>query len=810
MITALGQDLRYAVRLFTKKPGFTAVAVVALALGIGANTAIFSLVDGLIYRPVNYPNVDRLAAVYATPPNQPDRARYLSSGDFVDWRREMTSFETLSASSSRNFTMTDVGDPVQIEGAVASPGLFEALGSAPLLGRTFRPEEERPGTGQVAIIHHAFWQNHLAADPGIVGRTISLDGQPFTVVGVMGPGFDFPLGADLWVPFEIDAAAESDRTTPQIAAVGLLKPGVSVEQAAAEMRAVAARLADAHPETNSGRSAYVVPLAEDVITSYTRGFMAVLAAAVGLVLLIACANVSNLQLARATSRRREIAVRFALGASRWRVARQLLLESVLLALAGCAAGTLLAQLLVDLVKDSIPAAVTRYVPGLMDLTLDLKVLAISVALSAVAGIVAGLVPALQSSSTQLGEAMKDASKGVAAGRGTHRTRSALVVSEIALTLTLLVVAGLLTKYFVTLVTHSNGYDPSDVLTLRVTLPEQQYGEPKRVAAFYDDVLGRFATIPGVESVAAAKNLPGDGASGLIALTVDGRPTDSPSDAPMASPQVVSPAYFETLRIPVVDGRDFAEQDRADTLPVAIVSESLRRRIWPDESPIGKRLKLANVGGEATWLTVVGVAGDVKYEWVDRAATPMLYVPLAQTPRQSMFLTLRVANPLGVAAAARAHVLAVDPVRPVFAVRTLEGVYADSIAGIRIVVVLLMIFGAMALVLATVGVYGVMAYTVAQRRHEVGIRLALGAQPRDVLRIVVGQALKMAVVGLALGVPLAALLGMGLSSVLDGAIPFDPISVGAFMLMLCAIVALASFLPARRAARTDPAEVLRGE
>jgi putative ABC transport system permease protein len=807
---ALRQDLRYAVRLLAKSPGFTAAAVVALALGIGANSAIYSLTHLLLVRPVDYPNVTRLVVVYSTPPDRPDTRRWMSAADFDDIRRQTTSFEILAASDERDFNMTGSDEPVRLQGAVASPGMFEAVGAKPMLGRTFAAEEEQPGRDGVAVLHYDFWRNRFASDPGVVGRTIMLDGRPRTIVGVMGPGFDFPVGSQLWVPYAVAPAQATDRTTPDVSAVGLLKPGVSADQAAAEVQAVASRLAAAYPDTNAGRSAYVRDFRDDVIDPYTKGLLLVLLAAVGLVLLIGCANVANLQLARATGRRREIAVRYALGASRWRVVRQILVESLLVAALGGVVGLVLAEALLDLIRTSIPASIYQYVPGIETLTLDMRLVAVAVAFSAAAGVLAGLVPALQASTADLGEAMKDGSKGAGSGRSSHRTRSALVVSEIALTLTLLVVSGLLVKYFVRIATTSNGYDPRGVLTMSLTLPDQKYADPQQIAAFHEEALRRIAAVPGVESAAAVRYLPARSDGPGVPITIDGRPAPSAAEAPDASLQIVSPGYFAALRIPLLEGRDFTGGDREGAPPVAIISDRTRLRFFPDEDPIGKRVKLRYSDGESPWLTIVGVVGSVKQEWIDPVALAQVYVPLAERPRSAVWLVIRASDPGGIASAVRAEIHGVDPDLPVADVQTLEGVFLDRIAGIRLVTVLMTIFGAMALVLATVGVYAVMAIVVAQRRHEVGIRMALGARPADVLRIVVGQALRMAAIGLLVGLPLGALLGVGLSNVLNGAIPFDPLSVGGFAVMLCAVVAMASFVPARRASRTDPAEVLRSE
>jgi putative ABC transport system permease protein len=805
---ALRQDIRFALRRLGKSPGYTVAAVLALALGNGASSGIYSLVDGFLVRPVSYPNLDRLVVVYATRPNEPDRNAGVTAADFADWRREATSFETFAAWDTRNFNMTGTGEPVRIQGAVASPGLFEALGSAPIAGRTFTPDEDQPGRDGVVMLHYTLWRDRFASDPSVVGRTITLDGRPRTVVGVMGPDFDVPLASDLWVPFAPAGDETVDRKTPQVATLGLLKPGVTAEQAQLEVRAIAERLATAYPNTNAGRSARLISFTEEIVDPYARSLLVVLAAAVGFVLLVGCANVANLQLARASARGREVAVRLALGASRTAIVRELLVESLVVAIAGGAAGLLLAQALIDYVVAGIPANVVRFVPGLLKIGLDWRVLGIALALSTLAGVIAGLLPALHASRADLGEAMKDASKGTASSSGSRRARAALVIAEVALTLAMLVGSGLLVKHFVGLVTTYNGYDRSSTLTMRIALPDDPYGEPKRSAAFYEDVLERIETLPGVESAAAVRVLPSDDTCPRVPFAIEDQPASSPTETPQINQQVVTHDYFATLRIPVLEGRAFTREDRADTLPVALVSDSARRSFWPNEDPVGKRVKVRDDG---PWLTVVGVVGDVKQHWIEKVARPTVYIPFEQNARQSMCLAVRTSgDPVSFASSVRGAVLAVDPNQPVFEVNTLEGVHGDSVAGLRLATVLMALFGLMALALATVGVYGVMAVTVAQRRHEVGIRMALGAEGRDVLRMIVGHALRMAAIGVVLGLPIAFALGTGLSAALDGAIPFDPVALGAFVALLLAIVAVASLIPARRAAKTDPMVVLRYE
>jgi len=809
----LWQDLRYGVRTLVRKPGVTAVAVVALALGIGANTAMFSIVGTLLLRPLPFKNLDRLVMVWGTLPQSGNRFD-ASPADFLDWRNEQQVFERLAAYQWWDCNLTGAGEPERVPGCLITQNFFPALGVGAWRGRTFLPEEEQPGRDNVVLLSQEFWQRRFAADPNVVGQTIALNGRNYTVVGVMSAEFEWPTGVEVWAPLALTNEAKRDREQHYLQIMGRIRPGLTQAHAQAEMEIITRRLAESYPRTNASRGVKLVRLPGYAADDFARPFLLILMGAVVFVLLIACANVANLQLARATSRQKEIAIRAALGATRWRVMRQLLTESLLLALMGAALGLLLAMWGVDLGKSYIPPDIVRFVAGLKQAGIDGRSLGYTLLIALLTGIVSGLAPALQTSKPDLNETLKAGGRDAGAGR--HPLRSVLVVAEVALALVLLVGTGLMVKGFARqLSNQKQGFDPTHLLTLNVALPESKYRTTRERVDFYERALERIKAQSGVEAAAAISHLPASNGWDHEFFSIEGRAALSPAEMPLGDFEVVSPDYFRTLRIPLVKGREFTAQDGESATPVAIISESLARRFWPERDPLGQRLRLEQLNADQAWLTIVGVIGDVKQFIFDREPRLMIYQPYAQAPSGAMNYGVSLAvrasgDPLSLAKAVREQIRSVDRDQPLTQVKTMEHLIREHLAPISLSASYMAVFAAIALVLSAVGVYSVMAYSVTQRTHEIGIRMALGAQASDVLRMIVGQSFKLAFMGLAIGLPISFTLTKVMSSLLVGVIALDLSTFAGFSLLLVAVALLSGYLPARKAAQVDPMIALRYE
>jgi len=806
-MTQFLQDLRYGVRLMGKSPGYTGVAVLALALGIGANTSAFTGISALLLHPLPFRNLDRIVMIWETSAKLRQQRSAVSPANFIDWRDQSTVFDQIAAHRPWNVNLTGVGQPERLQGALVSASFFPLLGVSPSLGRVFSLEEEQTGHHQVVVVSHGFWQRSLGANPNIVGARLTLDGRVFTVVGVMWPDFDFPLGTDLWSPLALSTEERSERGAHLISVVARLRPGVSLSQARAEMAAVAGRLERQYPSTNAGRGVLVAPLLEAVVSSLTNRFTLIILAAAGFVLLLACANVANLQLARVTGRHKEIAIRAALGASRWRLVRQLIAESVLLSLLGAVLAVLLAVWGVDLMRAAIPQEIYRVRPGLKYLEVDGGVLGFTLIIALLAGVMLGLVPALQASGRKafsaLNDALKEGGRTSSAGSAGGRARGLLVISEVALALVLLVGAGLMVKAFRHMSTVDAGFNPRNLLTMRLALPEAKYRQANQAAAFYDQVLQQLAALPQVRATATAGNL--GIAEGFL---IEGRPEPEPGE-PRPAVQPVSADYFRAMGIPVLKGRPISEHDTAEAPLAAVLSESVIRHYWPRvRDPIGARVRVG--GPQSPWFSVVGVVGDVK-DWFSGQPQPAIYLSHLQRPQHSMKLLIRTSgDPLRVVSGARAQVRSLDADQPVYDVESMEQYLAGQTSGVRISATMIAVFAAMALVLAAAGIYAVISYSAAQRTHEIGVRMALGATRGDVLKLVVGHALKLALAGLALGLPAAYALTHAMSSALFGVIALDAATFAAFTLLLAATALLAGYFPARRATRVAPIVALRYE
>ena len=796
------QDLRYATRRLLKSPGFASVAVGALALGIGANTAIFSVVNSVLLRPLPYPAPEQLVQLWESRPQQNMPRVEIAPHEFLAWADQCRSFQRLAATDVAEYNLTGRGEPERVTGALVTAGYFPLLGVAPAQGRAFLEEEDRPGASNVVVLGHELWQNRFNSDPSVVGQTVSLDGVACAVVGVLPRGFRLPGGAALARPI---AFSSEDRAQPGshfLNVFGRLKDGVTLAQAEAEMAAVAARVEQSLGGTNVGHRVAVVSLHEQVAGG-ARTSLLVLLGAVALVLLIACANVANLLLARAAARRREVAVRAALGASRWRIVRQLLAESLLLSGLGGAVGLLLAVWGVDLLVGLDPTGVQR--AG--EVKLDWRVLAFTFGLSLLTGLLFGLAPALQASKTDFVESLKEGGRS-GQGLARSRLRGALVVAEVALTLVLLVGAGLLLKSFGRLLAVDPGIDPHNVLTMDVALPPAKYAEPQRITAFYERLLQEAAALPGVRAAGAVSVLPlaGDDSSNFV--RIEGRAPLPPGQALRAGRRNVSADYFRAIGIPLKRGRAFTPADTAEAQRVLVINEAMARSFFAGEDPVGKRVR---TGDKSPWVEVVGVVGDVRHRGLDVDTRPEMFFPQLQTPSRQMTLVVRAAgDPEALAAPLRERVRAIDPDQPVGNVKTMEAWLSESVASRRFSAAVLGVFAAVAAGLAALGLYGVVSYSVAQRTHEIGLRVALGARPRDVLRLVIGQGMSLTLIGVAVGVAAALALTRVMSGLLFGVGATD---AGVFVtvpLLLAAVAMLACYVPARRATKVDPMVALRYE
>jgi putative ABC transport system permease protein len=797
-------DLRYAFRQLIKSPGFTAVTILTLALGIGACTAIFSVVNAVLLRPLDYPEPARLVVIRET--QLPDFPEFsVSPPNYLDWEKQTKSYENLAAYSGSRINLTGDGEPQQLIGVKATAHYFDVYGIKPVLGRTFLPEEDAPGKNHVVVLSYPFWQRVFGGTADVVGRPIQLNGEPYTVIGVAPLGFGIASKVDAWMPMAFDPkeTANDNRGAHYLNVAGRLRPGVTVAQAEAELKVLAAQLATQYPDSNKGWGIFLMPL-QDYSVRDVRAVLYTLLGAVGCVLLIACANIANLLLARATARHREISIRAALGASRARLVRQLLTESVLLALCGGLAGMLLARWGLDALLALAPANL----PRVADIHLDAGVLAFSLALSVLTGLVFGIAPAWLAARADVNEALKQGSRGSTEGGARGRLRSALVVLEVTFALMLLGGAGLLARSFMQLTHVDSGFTPENATVLRLSLPQKKYALPEQQTAFADTLLERVKTLPGVQAVGLTHSMPLVG-DYVLGFNIEGRPAIAPSDLPNTNYYAVTPDYFRAMGIRLMRGRVFTAQDNAKTPRVAIINETLARQHFPNEDPIGKRINITN--GPDTWREIIGIVGDIKQYGPDKATSNQSYEPFAQVPFSSLNLVIRTSGPpAALLSAIRPTVYAVDKDQPIGTIRPLEEIMADSIARQRFAMTLLTVFSAVALVIAAVGIYGVMAYSVVQRTGEFGIRMALGAQQRDVLRLVLVQGGKLIGLGLLIGLAATLAASRAMGSMLFNTSAQDPLTLGTITLLLGAVALVACLLPANRATKVNPIEALRAE
>jgi putative ABC transport system permease protein len=796
-------DFRYALRQLIKAPSFTAVAILTLALGIGACTAIFSVVNTVLLQPLDYPDSGRIVMIRETLlPQFPEFS--VSPPNFLDWQKQTKSYEYLAAYSNAGINLTGEGEPQRLVGIKGTANYFDVFGVKPVLGRMFLPEEDAVGKNHVVVLSYAFWQRVFGGARDVVGRSIQLNGEPYTVVGVAPTG-GLTSKVDLWTPmaFKPDEMVNEARGAHYINVFGRLKPGVTAAQAKAELDVLATQLAQQYPDSNKGWGILMMPM-QDYMVRDVKPVLWTLLGAVGCVLLIACANIANLLLARATARHREISIRAALGAGRGRLIRQLLTESVLLAICGGVAGILLARLGLD----ALLALAPPNLPRITEVRLDRGILIFSLALSILTGLIFGIAPALLAARADVNEALKQGTRGSTEGGARGRLRSALVVIEVVFALMLLGGAGLLARSFMQLANVDPGFNPENATVLRLSLPQKKYALPEQQTAFANTLLERVKGLPGVQAAAITHSVPLVGDS-ILGFNIEGRPALAPSDLPNTSYYSVTPEYFRAMGIRLVRGRIFTPQDDAKAPRVAIINETMARQHFPNEDPIGKRINIT--WGPDTWREIVGIVGDIKQYGVDKATSAQSYEPFAQVPFSSLNVVVRTSgSPAALLGALRPTVYAVDKDQPIGSIRPLEEIMAESIARQRFAMTLLSVFSAVALVIAAVGIYGVMAYNVVQRTGEFGIRMALGAQQSDVMRLVLTQGGKLIGLGLLIGLAATLAASRAMGSMLFNTSAYDPLTLGTITILLAAVALVACFFPANRATKVNPIEALRSE
>jgi len=823
------RDLEYGWRLLRKSPGFACVAVLTLALGIGANAAIFSIVNAVVLRALPFPDSQQLVDVWTTDLNRKLTRGSTPPADFLDWRAQCHAFEHLVAYQTWFFNLTGAGEPVQLWGVHVSWDFLDMLEVKLALGRTFRPDEEQPGHDQEVIISYGLWEDRFGGDPRIVGRSVTIDYKPYTVVGVLPNGFDIfgttgtARQLDLWMPLSFQPS-EIRRDNPSLIVLGRMKPGVSVAQANADLQPISSRLSMEYPVTNQGTGVLVVSMHQD-IDEHGGNSMFILLATVGLVLLIACANVANLLLSRASVRQREMSIRSALGARRWRVIRQLLTESVLLAFLGGAAGLLLAHFALQ----ALPALLSRIgavnqLPRRSLIGINLPVLIFTLAATLATGIIFGLAPAFQSSKLDLNESLKEGGRGSAGAMRSRFMRNILAVSEVGLSLVLLIGAVMLIRSFRDLLSVDPGFNLKNVLSMQVWVPESRYPSQGQTRTFFQQLMPRVRALPGVRSASAINFLPLTAWTDFVNFDISGRPSPPPRQEYVAQYRIIDPDYFRTLEIPLARGRFFAETDNSQSAGVAIINEALAKQYWPNEDPLESRVRLHlqestsspwRPAASDSWLNIVGVVDDINDAGLARyggdGKPGLIYLPYLQDPSRIMRLVLRtIGPPTTLTGAARSAVQSVDKDQPVTDVHSMEELFSESVSSQALNTTLVSFFAALALILAAIGIYGVISYGVEQQTHEIGIRMALGAQPRDVVRLVIRQGMKLALIGIVFGIAGGYAVTRLLANFTFGIKSLDPIATAIAIAILLVVALLACYIPARRATRIDPMDALRYE
>jgi predicted permease len=802
------QDLRYAIRQLRKSPGFTIAAVLTLTIGIGANTAVFSSMDAVVLHPLAVPQLDRVVTVA----EQQDRSGFgqATLANYEDWSRQSRSFESLAVRDTADMSLTGAGDAAHVRAAQTSANFFTVLRTQALMGRVFQESECQPGRDAVAVLNYGFWQRRFGSDPAVMGRKIQLDQREFTIVGVMPKTMQYPSDADLYLPLAPTPQQLGNRSAHQYLVTGRLREGVTVRQAQAEMRILAERLAQAYPATNLGWSVKVEPLLDGINGDLTPLYYKMIMGATLFVLLVVCANVANLQFARGIARRPEMAMRIALGASRWRILRQLMTENILLGVVGAAGGLGFGALYLQIILTTMPARVARYMPGWSNTSLNGRVMAFSLLLAVGAGVISGFLPAIEALRVNVVEQLKSGSRGTTGSGRTHRLRNIFAVAQISLAVALVIGAALISKGMSSMLHLADGYHPDKILTFNVQMPPARYDNPRKLAAFYADSLTKLRALPGVTHAEVSSALPYSENGWMQDMVIENRPM-VPGKFQSALHLQVSQGYFDAFHVPIVTGRAFSSNDRLDTLPVAVVSQQFVARYFPGENPIGHRIRMGGADSKDPWLTIVGVAEETSYSTWDQTRQPAVYMSAAQVPLQgTTFAVMTDGDPLALAPAVRSALAGLDPTLPLDVVMSYQQYLHELLTGLMYAAAMLAVDALIALLLAAIGIFGVMANLVGERTREIGVRLAMGARREDVLGMILSRASWLTAAGVGAGLLLAFGLAHMVANLLVGVRPDDPAVFASITATIVAIALVASWIPAHRAARIDPMEALRDE
>lgn len=798
MIEALYNDTRIALRRLLNNPFFTLAAVVPMALGVGVNTAMFTVGDALLRKPLDIPDIGRLAAIIQIPPERENARSSVTPADYLDIDRQNQSFERIAAYQYQTRVLTRGDSPVSVVGAAVSPDFFRAFGASPQVGRTLMGSVN--DDANTVVLSHSFWHERLGSEP-VVGQTIELDSQNYTVVGIMPKTFTFPIGVEMWLPLVIDAKTANNRTMHQIHLAAKLRPGATLFQANGDLEAIAARLSADHPDTNKGWGIRAIPLSELITGRMTGQYLILLLVGVLFVLLMACFNVANLLLARGAARQTEMGVRQALGASRFRMIALLLTESTLIAIIGAVLSLPLASVALEMIRSNMPATIVKYVPGFESIEMNYTALLVALIIAVLSGTLAGIMPAFRITGSDINEVLKADGRSWTASRANTRVRSVLLIGEVALAMALLVGTSLMVKGVHSLSNVTPGSAPANLLTMRIDLPTSRYPDAASCQRFHARLLEFLQGLPQVDSVAIGSDIPYGNQGTFLPFTPKGSAPVRSGERRIVRAEAISPAYFDSLDIRLRAGRNFNSSDQSETPLVAIVSQGLANRYWPNQNPLGSLVRLDSMEGEQ-WITIIGVAAEVNFHWLDEPSSPVLYLPSSQFPRRANFVMLRTSRPLQMVAAVRERVRGIDPRQPVLDARTWDEVIAESMIGLTYVAVIMTILGMIALVLASLGLFGLMSYNVRSQKAEIGIRIALGATAPMILRMVLGRALLLIGSGIAIGIVAALFLSRLLSHFIFGVSSSDPAAYVLSVIVLVIAGLTSAYIPAFQASRTE--------